>query len=79
MRARGTSVPWPQSAGLPPASEDGGTWQSQVPGLCVVVMLARAAAGRAAMASNTGCGLLTAEEHILSTATATLHQRHNSG
>lgn len=64
---------------LPPASEDGGTWQSQVPGLCVVVMLARAAAGRAAIASNTGCGLFTAQEHILSTATTTFHQWHSSG
>lgn len=58
MRPRGTSVPWPWSAGLPPASEDGGTLQSHVPGLCVVAMPARAAAGRAAIASDTGCGFV---------------------
>lgn len=50
MCPREISVPWLWSAGLSPTSEDGGTLQSQVPGLCVAVMLVTAAARWAAIA-----------------------------
>lgn len=64
---------------LAAASGDGGVLQSRVLGLCVVVMLVRAAAGGPPLPPNTGWGLFSAQKHLLSRATITLHPRHSSG